>query len=88
MREAMSAMTTRGRAFLAAGITAAVCAIVLGQQDLLPKALRGSPILFVLAFAPFGVMLFWLVRLRFARAIARSKRSGLLFIGREPRTNG
>ncbi|HET9860686.1 MAG TPA: DUF58 domain-containing protein [Nocardioidaceae bacterium] len=35
MREAMSAMTTRGRAFLAAGITAAVCAIVLGQQDLL-----------------------------------------------------
>ena len=60
----------------------------LGQQDVLPKALRGSPILFVLAFAPFGVMLFWLVRLRFAKAIARSKRSGLLFIGREPRTNG
>lgn len=56
----------------------------LGQQDLLPKALRGSPILFVLAFAPFGVMLFWLVRLRFAKAIARSKRSGLLWIGREP----
>ena len=35
MREAMSAMTTRGRAFLAAGITAAVCAILLGQDDLL-----------------------------------------------------
>ena len=32
MREAMSAMTTRGRAFLAAGVTAALCAMVLGQK--------------------------------------------------------
>lgn len=45
----------------------------LGQQDVLPEAVRGSPILFVLAFAPFGVMAFWLVRLRFAKAIARLK---------------
>lgn len=35
MREALSAMTTRGRAFLAAGCTAAVCAFLLGQGDLL-----------------------------------------------------
>ncbi len=35
MREALSAMTTRGRAFMAAGMTATVCAIVLGQGDLL-----------------------------------------------------
>lgn len=35
MREALDAMTTRGRAFLAAGITASLCAIVLGQRDLL-----------------------------------------------------
>lgn len=35
MREALSAMTTRGRAFLAAGVTAAVCAFLLGQGDLL-----------------------------------------------------
>ena len=35
MREAISAMTTRGRAFLAAGITAAACAILLDQKDLL-----------------------------------------------------
>ena len=35
MREALSAMTTRCRAFLAAGITAAVCAILLGHEDLL-----------------------------------------------------
>jgi len=56
----------------------------LGQQDVLPEAVRGSPVLFVLAFAPFAVMAFWLVRLRFAKAIARS-RSGFLFIGRQPR---
>jgi len=42
----------------------------LGQQDVLPMAVRGSPILFVLAFAPFAVMLYWLVRLRFAIAAA------------------
>ena len=43
----------------------------LGQQDVLPQAVRGSPILFVLAFAPFAVMLFWLVRLRFAKMVGR-----------------
>ena len=59
----------------------------LGQQDVLPKAVRGSPLLFLLAFAPFAVMLFWLVRLRFARAIERSKQSGLIFIGRQPDPN-
>ncbi len=35
MRSALSTLTTRGRAFLSAGITATLCAIVLGQQDLL-----------------------------------------------------
>ena len=55
----------------------------LGQQDVLPAAVRGSPLLFVLAFAPIAVMLFWLVRLRFAKAIARSKQSGRMFIGRQ-----
>jgi hypothetical protein len=39
----------------------------LGQQDVLPQAVRGSPFLFVLAFAPFALMLFWLARVRFAR---------------------
>ncbi len=43
----------------------------LGQQQVLPEAIRGSPILFVLAFAPFAVMLFWLVRLRFAKMIGK-----------------
>ncbi|MGZ4436178.1 MAG: DUF58 domain-containing protein [Nocardioidaceae bacterium] len=34
MREALSALTTRGRAFIAAGLTALVCAIALGQDEL------------------------------------------------------
>lgn len=37
----------------------------LGQQQVLPQAMRGSPVLLVLAFAPFLLMLFWLVRVRF-----------------------
>lgn len=43
----------------------------LGQQDVMPQAVRGSPILFVLAFAPLAVMVFWLVRLRFPKGIYR-----------------
>ena len=42
----------------------------LGQQDVLPQAVRGSPALFVLAFAPFALMLFWLVRVRSPRSHA------------------
>jgi hypothetical protein len=39
----------------------------LGQQDVLPEAVRGSPVLFALAFAPFAVMAFWLVRVRIGK---------------------
>jgi hypothetical protein len=39
----------------------------LGQQDVMPQAVRGSPVLFVLAFAPFAVMAFWLVRVRIGK---------------------
>ena len=55
----------------------------LGQQDVLPAAIRGSPWMFVPAFAPILVMLFWLARLRFAKAIARSKKSGRILIGQQ-----
>ena len=34
MREALSGLTVRGRAFLAAGITAIICAVFLGQDAL------------------------------------------------------
>jgi hypothetical protein len=40
----------------------------LGQQDVMPQGIRGSPVLFVLAFAPFAVMAFWLARLRFSKS--------------------
>jgi len=43
----------------------------LGQQQVMPAAIRGSPILFVLAFAPFALMLFWLVRIRFPKVVGR-----------------
>lgn len=43
----------------------------LGQQDVMPAAVRGSPLLFVLGLAPLAIMLFWLVRLRFAKSLAR-----------------
>lgn len=39
----------------------------LGQQMVMPAAIRGSPMLFVLAFAPFAAMAFWLVRVRLGK---------------------
>jgi len=36
----------------------------LGQQKVMPKIVHGSPVLFVLAFAPFVVMFLWLIRVR------------------------
>ena len=44
----------------------------LGQQDVMTAAVRGSPFLFLLAFAPFAVMLFFLVRLRFGKRLRRA----------------
>jgi hypothetical protein len=53
----------------------------LGQQDVMPEAVRGSPVLLILAFAPFGLMAFWLVRVRFGRRL----RSALEALGDRPR---
>jgi uncharacterized membrane protein len=39
----------------------------LGQQQVLPKFMRGSPILVVLALAPLVLMIFWLFRVRFSK---------------------
>ena len=44
----------------------------LGQQDAMPEAVRGSPALLVLAFAPFAVMAFWLVRVRLGKTFNRA----------------
>jgi hypothetical protein len=44
-----------------------------GQQDVLPEFLRGSAILAVLGLAPFPLMLYWLLRVRFARGLGTRK---------------
>ena len=52
----------------------ATSSLFFGQQDDLPQALRDSPLLLlILGFGPLALMLFWLVRIRFAKAIARLK---------------
>lgn len=43
----------------------------IGQQDIMPPAVRGSQILFVLGVLPLAIMAVWLVRLHFANAIGR-----------------
>ncbi len=53
-------------AFIATG------SFFLGQQDAMPEAVRGSPALLVLAFAPFAVMAFWLVRVRLGKTFNRA----------------
>ena len=56
----------------------------LGQQDVMPQAVRGSPVLFLLAFAPLAAMLFWLARLRLGRTLAPGAPAGPAVI--EPRS--
>jgi uncharacterized protein (DUF58 family) len=62
-RTALDGLTTRGRSFLAAGAAAAVCALVLGQRDLL----RVGVLLIAL---PLGVA-FTLARTRYRLALTR-----------------
>lgn len=38
----------------------------IGQQDVMPAAVRGSPVLLAFGFAPLVLMLVWLARLRLA----------------------
>lgn len=48
----------------------------LGQQDLMPKWMRGSPWLFVPALAPLAVMVYWLIRNRLPKG-NRTRRAPL-----------
>jgi uncharacterized protein (DUF58 family) len=75
MRDALSAMTTRGRAFLAAGITAAGCAIVLGQGDLL----RVGALLVLLPL----VTAFFLGRSRYRLGLVRTVSPGQVEAGQQ-----
>jgi F0F1-type ATP synthase membrane subunit c/vacuolar-type H+-ATPase subunit K len=39
----------------------------LGQQKVMPKAIHGSPVLWLLGLAPLGFMIYWLIRTRMRR---------------------
>ena len=51
MREALAAMTTRGRAFVAAGLTTVLCAVVLGQDDLVRVGVLAAVLPLLSAFS-------------------------------------
>jgi hypothetical protein len=40
----------------------------LGQQKVMPAAIQGSPFLYISAFLPLLLLIFWLVRVRFRNA--------------------
>ena len=47
----------------------------LGQQQVLPAAMRGgTPLQLALAFAPFALMAFWLVRVRIGQRFRAAPR--------------
>jgi hypothetical protein len=55
---------------MCAALFIAAASFFLGQQDEFPDALKGLPIWFVPPFATLLAMLFWILRVRFARAWA------------------
>jgi hypothetical protein len=48
-----------------AALLIAALSFFLGQQQVFPPSVRGSPLLFVPKIAVVGVMIFWVVRVRF-----------------------
>lgn len=57
----------------------AVGSFFLGQQRVMPEVMQGSPWLFVPPLAVLATMLLWLLKLRFAKAVARwGKSAGAL----------
>ncbi|HYO41099.1 MAG TPA: DUF58 domain-containing protein [Nocardioidaceae bacterium] len=75
MREALSALTTRGRAFLAAGGTALVCALFLGYDELV----RVGALLVLLPLATA----FFLGRSRYRLGLVRSLAPALVGAGQQ-----
>ena len=55
---------------MCAALFIAAASFFLGQQDEFPAELKGLPIWFVPPFATLAAMVFWLVRVRFAKAWA------------------
>jgi uncharacterized protein (DUF58 family) len=79
MREALSALTTRGRAFLAAGGTAFVCALFLGYDELLRVGA-------LLVLVPLATAWF-LGRSRYRLGLVRSVTPTLVAAGQQARVN-
>jgi uncharacterized protein (DUF58 family) len=77
MREALSALTVRGRAFLAAGGTAFVCAVVLGQDELV----RVGALLVLLPVATA----FFLGRSRYRMGLVRTLSPSHVVAGQQAR---
>ncbi|MCU1692008.1 MAG: hypothetical protein JWM64_1099 [Frankiales bacterium] len=65
LRDALAGLTVRGRCLLAAGLTLAVCAVVVGQRDLL----RAAVFLLALPLAAVAVVARTRYRLSCARAL-------------------
>ena len=77
MREALSALTNRGRAFLAAGAAAVLCAIVLGY----PALIRVGVLLFLLPF----VTAYFLGRGRYRLGLVRTLNPAQVTAGQQAR---
>jgi uncharacterized protein (DUF58 family) len=69
MRTALSALTTRGRCLLAAGLAAALCSLVLGEKDLL----RVACFLVALPLIAAGAVVRTRFRLRCSRQITPAR---------------
>ena len=52
---------------MCAALLIAAGSLFLGQPQVLPRWLRGSPLVFALTFAPLALMIFWIIRLRVSR---------------------
>ena len=59
---------------MCAALFVAVGSFFLGQQRVMPEFMQGSPWLFVPPLAVLAMMVFWLLRLRLAKLIARVRR--------------
>ncbi|WP_309649406.1 DUF58 domain-containing protein [Nocardioides sp.] len=79
MREALAGLTVRGRAFLAAGVTAVVCAVLLGQ----PALTRVG----ILVLALPLVTAVFLGRSRYRLALVRTVSPQLVAAGQPARVN-
>lgn len=64
------------------GLFIATGSFFLGQQQVFPRAVRGSALLLILGIFPLFVLLFWFIRVRFTRYASRLyARASPLFSG-------